>query len=91
MQIDSTAIDALDELRRRLEERGITLCLARVKHELFQDLDRAGFVKKVSPDRIYSTLPTAVEAYAMWFEQRYGHRPTGLPETPGGWPDTTPT
>ena len=91
VQIDITAIDALDELRRRLEERGITLCLARVKHELLQDLDRAGFVEKLSPDRIYSTLPTAVEAYAMWFEQHHGHRPTGLPGTPRGWPNPTPS
>ena len=91
VQIDITAIDALDELRRRLEEHDITLCLARVKHELLQDLDRAGFVEKVGRDRIYSTLPTAVEAYAMWFEDRNGHRPTGLPEAPGGRPDTRPT
>lgn len=91
VQIDITAVDALDELRRRLEERGITLCLARVKHELFQDLDRAGFVEKVGADRIFFTLPTAVEAYAAWFEARNGTRPPGLPQVPGGQAGTPPT
>ena len=86
VQIDITAIDALDELRRRLREQGVTLSLARVKHELSVDLERAGFVERLGPDRVFATLPTAVEAYAQWFEQETGSRPAGLPEAPAAPP-----
>ena len=79
VQIDITAVDALDELRQQLADRGIVFSLARVKHALDLDLERAGFVEKVGRDRIFPTLPTAVEAYAQWYQHRTGRRPTGLP------------
>ncbi|MBC7679396.1 MAG: sulfate permease [Pseudorhodobacter sp.] len=86
VQIDITAVDALDELRQRLADRGIVFALARVKHDLDLDLDRAGLVDRVGRDRIFATLPTAVEAYAQWYQQRTGRRPTGLPTPPGAPP-----
>ena len=84
VQVDITSMDALDELRRHLERRGIVFALARVKHELYVDLERAGFTERIGPDRVYATLPTAVEAYAQWYEQREGVRPPGLPAPPPG-------
>jgi len=90
VQIDITAIDALDELRQRLADRGIIFALARVKHELDRDLERAGLVDRVGRDRIFATLPTAVEAYAQWYQDRTGSRPTGLPTSPAAPPPPGP-
>lgn len=84
VQIDVTALDALDDLRRRLQARGVVFALARAKHELMIDLDRAGFTDRLDEDRVYPTLPTAVEAYASWYTARNGSRPLGLPLPPTG-------
>ncbi len=63
VEVDLTAVDVLDQLRQRVEARGIALALARVKHELFEQLDAAGFVNRVGRRRIFATLPTAVAAF----------------------------
>ncbi|MDO5698043.1 MAG: SulP family inorganic anion transporter [Dermatophilus congolensis] len=62
-EIDLTACDELERLRSDLEAQGIVFGLARVKHELFEQLERAGFIDKVGRDHVYATLPTAVAAY----------------------------
>jgi MFS superfamily sulfate permease-like transporter len=89
VQIDVTSLDALDNLRRRLQERGIVLALARAKHELMVDLQRAGFTERLGEERVFPTLPTAVEAYARWYTARHGSRPEGLP--PAARPPAPPT
>ncbi|GAA0927518.1 SulP family inorganic anion transporter [Kribbella koreensis] len=63
VEIDITAIDALDSLREELTARGIVLALARVKQELRDDLEAAGFLDRLGPGRIFLTLPTAIEAF----------------------------
>ncbi|MEU4191756.1 sulfate permease [Kribbella sp. NPDC026611] len=63
IEIDITALDTLDTLRQELEARGIVLALARVKQELRDDLQAAGFLDRLGPDRVFYTLPTAVEAF----------------------------
>ncbi|MFG1626393.1 SulP family inorganic anion transporter [Kribbella sp. NPDC049227] len=63
VEIDITAIDALDSLREDLTSRGIVLAMARVKQDLRDDLDAAGFLDRLGPDRLFYTLPTAVEAF----------------------------
>lgn len=63
VEIDMTAIDALDALRDELAAGGIVLALARVKQDLRDDLDAAGFLDRLGPDRVFYTLPTAVEAF----------------------------
>jgi SulP family sulfate permease len=63
VEIDTTAIDALDSLREELADRGIVLALARVKQDLRDDLQAAGFLDRLGPDRLFYTLPTAVEAF----------------------------
>ncbi len=82
VQIDITSFDALDDLRRRLTEHGTVFALARVKRELYLDLARVGFTERLGAERVYQTLPTAVEAYARWYAERNGHRPAGLPPPP---------
>lgn len=74
-QVDLTAVDALDHLRRDLAERGIEFAMARVTFEVHERLRRAGLVDKVGQDRIFATLPTAVQAYLDWHEQRFASLP----------------
>ncbi|RZU10219.1 high affinity sulfate transporter 1 [Kribbella rubisoli] len=63
IQIDVTAVDALDALREELASRGIVLALARVKQDLRDDLEASGFLDRLGPGRVFYTLPTAVEAF----------------------------
>ena len=63
VEVDLTAVDALDQLRRDLEARGIVFAMARVKQDLRALLDAAGLVERIGENRIFMTLPTAVEAF----------------------------
>jgi high affinity sulfate transporter 1 len=66
VEIDSTAVETLEQVRTALEHRGVELALARMKQDLALPLTRAGFLQRVGPDRVFPTLPTAVEAYRAW-------------------------
>ncbi|MEL6788319.1 MAG: solute carrier family 26 protein [Cyanobacteria bacterium J06607_15] len=66
VEIDITAIDMLAELRDELAANNITFAMARVKQDLYLDLERAGFLKNLQAEHIYPTLHTAIAA----FEQR---------------------
>ncbi|CAI9414275.1 SulP family inorganic anion transporter [Nocardioides sp. T2.26MG-1] len=79
VQVDITAIDALEELRQELESRGIVFAMARVKQDLQDDLRPSGFVDRLGEDRVFMTLPTAVQAYARWYEAKHGTTPYGAP------------
>jgi high affinity sulfate transporter 1 len=63
VEVDITALDAVDALRRELTDRGIVFALARVKQDLLDDLTAYGLADTVGPERIFPTLPTAVAAY----------------------------
>jgi high affinity sulfate transporter 1 len=63
VDVDLTALDALDQLRKDLNERGIVFVMARVKQDLRDQLQAAGLLEKIGEDHIFMTLPTAVEAY----------------------------
>jgi high affinity sulfate transporter 1 len=63
VEVDSTGLAALDELRAELTGRGIVFALARVKQDLFDALDAYGLIAAIGPDRIFPTLPTAVAAF----------------------------
>jgi SulP family sulfate permease len=65
-EIDITGADALENLRRELANRNIVFGLARLKYELAQILETAGFLDRIGENRVYATLPTAVEAYQQW-------------------------
>lgn len=66
VHVDLTALDALEDLRRELAERGVVVALARVKQELLADLHSTGLVGRIGDDHVYPTLPTAVAAYEAW-------------------------
>jgi SulP family sulfate permease len=64
-EIDITAADMLEELRRELADRQITFALARVKQDLYIQLRKAGLVERIGPRHFYPTLPTAVEGFRV--------------------------
>ena len=81
VEVDLTGVDALEELRRRMTERGVVFALARVKQDLREQLAAAGLVERVGEDRIFMTLPTAVQAYVAEYAARHG-RPPATPRIP---------
>ncbi|MGF1541609.1 MAG: SulP family inorganic anion transporter [Pleurocapsa sp.] len=63
VEIDITAIDILSELRKELAAKNITFAMARVKQDLYLELERAGFLHNIPAEQIYPTLPTAIAAF----------------------------
>ncbi|WP_214401424.1 SulP family inorganic anion transporter [Pseudonocardia lacus] len=61
--IDITAVDALARLADDVEQRGVTLALARTKQDLLVDLRSSGLARRIGEDLVFPTLPTAVAAY----------------------------
>ena len=70
VEVDITALDALEEVRQELTNRGVVFALARVKQDLLDDLQAYSLVSKLGSDRIFPTLPTAVEAYERWVREQ---------------------
>ncbi|MEU6788009.1 sulfate permease [Nonomuraea angiospora] len=66
VEVDITALDAVDSLRQELERRGIVFAMARVKQDLRTYLDAYGLTATVGERRLFPTLPTAVAAYRQW-------------------------
>ncbi len=78
VEVDLTAADALEELRSELESRGVVVALARVKQDLRDALRPSGLLDRIGEDRVFPTLPTAVEAFRR--EMAAGHdRPDAAP------------
>ena len=61
--VDGTAVEALESLRRELAARGVVVALARLEHAVRLLLERAGFIERIGREHVFPTLPTAVEAY----------------------------
>ncbi|MFB7394688.1 SulP family inorganic anion transporter [Streptomyces sp. NPDC056191] len=70
VEVDITALDSVDELRRELSRRGVVFAMARVKQDLRDDLDAYGLTESVGADLMFPTLPTAVTAYRDWLRAR---------------------
>jgi MFS superfamily sulfate permease-like transporter len=66
VEVDITALDALESLRATLADRGIVVALARVKQDLLKELEAYSLVERIGRKHIYPTLPTAVAAYEAW-------------------------
>ena len=69
VEVDFTALEALDAVRDELIRRGIVFALARVKQDLLARLDSFGLTEKIGAERLFPTLPTAVQAYESWARQ----------------------
>jgi SulP family sulfate permease len=75
----SNALSPAGSLTRTPRPRSCTLqgtvfALARVKQDLLARLESFGLAEKIGADRLFPTLPTAVEAYEQWARQ---HPPAG--------------
>jgi MFS superfamily sulfate permease-like transporter len=70
VELDLTAAEALEQLVRELGARHIVFAMARVKQELLAQLLAGGLLELIDEERIYPTLPVAVEAYERWREHR---------------------
>jgi MFS superfamily sulfate permease-like transporter len=69
VEVDFTALEAVDSVRAELTDRGIVFALARVKQDLLDDLQAFGLAAKIGDQLIFPTLPTAVAAYRKWAEE----------------------
>ncbi|AQA05135.1 sodium-independent anion transporter [Mycobacterium sp. MS1601] len=63
VDVDLTALEALDRVRAECERRGVVFAMARVKQDLRDALTAAGLLDVIGEDRLFMTLPTAVAAY----------------------------
>ena len=66
VEVDFTALEAMDAIRDEISGRGAVFALARVKQALLARLQAFGLASKIGADRLYPTLPTAVDAYRQW-------------------------
>ncbi|MBW4459660.1 MAG: solute carrier family 26 protein [Nodosilinea sp. WJT8-NPBG4] len=63
VEIDITAADMLVELYEELRKRGITLAMARVKRDLYAQLQRSGLLDLMGTEHIFFTLPSAIDGF----------------------------
>lgn len=66
VEVDFTALEAVEAVRAELSRRGVIVGLARVKQDLLKDLRAFGLTQKIGKQLIFPTLPTAVAAYQEW-------------------------
>ena len=66
VEVDFTALEAVEAVRTELARAGTVFALARVKQDLLARLESFGLAEKIGTDRLFPPLPTAVEAYQQW-------------------------
>jgi len=66
VEVDFTALEALDAVREDITRQGAVFALARVKQDLLARLRAFGLADKIGEERLFPTLPTAVQAYQAW-------------------------
>ena len=66
VEVDITGLDALERIRRHCDDEGVIVALVRVKHDVLEDLRRHGVANRIGEDRVYPTLPTAVQGFLDW-------------------------
>ena len=69
VEVDFTALEAVDAVREEITSRGAVFALARVKQDLLARLQTFGLAEKIGAERMFPTLPTAVEAYEKWAQE----------------------
>jgi sulfate permease, SulP family len=66
VEVDFTALEAMDAIRQEVNRSGAIFALARVKQDLLARLHDFGLADQIGADRMFPTLPTAVDAYRQW-------------------------
>jgi sulfate permease, SulP family len=85
VEVDFTALEALDQVRDELARDGTILALARVKQDLLVRLQAFGLAKAIGPSLLFPTLPSVVDAYRHWAA---AHPPPASPNTDRNDPGT---
>jgi sulfate permease, SulP family len=80
VEVDFTALEAMDAIREEITRQDAVFALARVKQDLLARLQAFGLAPKIGADRLYPTLPTAVDAYRQWARD---HPDGASPPSPG--------
>jgi len=70
VEVDFTALEALDAVREEITKQGAVFALARVKQDLLARLRAFGLAEKIGEECLFPTLPTAVQAYQAWVRQQ---------------------
>ncbi len=78
VEVDFTALEAVEAVRAELGRRGTIFALARVKQDLLDDLEAFGLAGKIGAQYIFPTLPTAVAAYRQWASQHPSPGPDSM-------------
>ena len=81
VEVDFTALEAVDILRQEIIKMGAVFALARVKQDLLSRLRSFGLASKIGEHLLFPTLPTAVDAYQKWAQQ---HGPPAQADSPPG-------
>ena len=84
VEVDFTALEAVDALREQLTSAGTVFALARVKQDLLARLQAFGLASKIGAERLFPTLPTAVDAYEKWAREHPLPPGRGAREDSGG-------
>src|SRR6478609_3722969 len=61
--VDTTAADVLLDLDVELNEQGISLVFAELKHRTREKIERYGLTREIEPEHFYPTTEAAVAAY----------------------------
>jgi len=69
VEVDYTALEAVEAVRAEITRRGAVFALARVKQDLLVRLRSFGLADKIGADFMFPTLPTALAAYEKWARQ----------------------
>lgn len=69
VEVDFTALEAVDAVRTELAREGVVFALARVKQDLLARLTAFGLTEEIGAGYLFPTLPTAVLAYEEWARQ----------------------
>jgi sulfate permease, SulP family len=75
VEVDFTALEAVDAVRTELARQGVVFALARVKQDLLGRLTAFGLTEKIGARYLFPTLPTAVLAYEEWVSRNPPSQP----------------
>ena len=81
VEVDFTALEAMEAIRDEIIRRGAVFALARVKQDLLARLEAFGLAERIGTSLLYPTLPTAVDGYRQWAREHPAGEGEGPPAT----------
>ncbi|MCP3137532.1 SulP family inorganic anion transporter [Pyxidicoccus xibeiensis] len=80
--LDVTAAEGLEKLRREFEEEGVTLVIAEARAPLRRLLRRTGLAERLGPEHLHPTVEAAVAAFLEGRGGAAGPPPRDVPPPP---------